>query len=70
VATKARRKPGPKIGPEGRKQGVNICLTRQTRDLLHQLAAAEGVSASVWVARAVLAAATRGTGESRNQGEP
>jgi hypothetical protein len=54
---KARRKPGPKVGPGGKKIAVQLSLSRQTRDLLHQLAADEGIPVSGWVSRAVLLAA-------------
>jgi hypothetical protein len=58
MTKEVKRKPGPKaVG--GKKIGVNLALTKQTRDMLHELAAEEGISASAWVSRAVLFAAMR-----------
>jgi hypothetical protein len=54
--TKEKRKPGPKVGPGGKKIQVQLSLSRQTRDMLHQLAADEGIPVSGWVSRAVLLA--------------
>lgn len=58
---KPRQKPGPKAAG-GKKKMVAISLSDDTKRMLHELAEADGVSASTWIARAVLAAAMRRVG--------
>ena len=53
-----RQKPGPKAHG-GKKKIVAISISDDTKRMLHELAAADGVSASTWIARAVLFAAMR-----------
>lgn len=53
-----RKKPGPKVRGQ-KKKIISLTMAPDVHALLHQLAAAEAVSASQWVARAVLAAAMK-----------
>lgn len=55
---KQPNKPGPKLAdPAEKKTRANISISPSTLKLLQEIAASEGISASQWISRAILAAA-------------